>query len=160
MAVLHTLIRYGVEFVVIGGFASRIHGSPLNTNDLDICYSREPKNLENLAAALVDMEARLRGAPDDVPFQLEAATLKAGDHFTFLTKYGAFDILGTPSGSTGFEELFKTADKTNLDGLEVLVSSIDDLIKMKVAAGRPKDLYQAEVLGALRDEIESGETRS
>lgn len=155
LAALKNLIHFGVEFVVIGGFASRILGSPLNTNDLDICYSRTPDNLERLAVALTDMGARLRGAPDDVPFQLDAATLKAGDHFTFITKFGAFDILGTPAGSEGFNGLARSAEKTNLDGLEVLVASIDDLITMKLAAGRSQDLYQAEILGALREEIDS-----
>lgn len=152
---MQTLVDFDVEFVVIGGFASRIHGSPLNTNDLDICYSREPRNLERLASALKEMNSRLRGAPDDVPFPLDAATLKAGDHFTFLTKYGAFDILGTPAGSEGFQEMKRMAQKTRLNGLEIFVASLDDLIKMKLAAGRPQDLYQAEILGALREEIEN-----
>ncbi len=153
---MKTLADFGVEFVIVGGFASRIHGSPLNTNDLDICYSLEPRNLERLASALKEMNARLRGAPDDVTFLLDAATLKAGDHFTFLTRFGALDILGTPSGSEGFKEMAKMAQKTKLDGLEVLVASLDDLIKMKLAAGRPQDLFHAEILGALREEIENG----
>lgn len=147
LAALRTLRDFDVDFVVIGGFASRIHGSPLNTNDLDICYSRDEGNLEKLAAALKDMDAR----PEDL---LDPAMLKAGDHFTFLTKYGAFEILGTPAGSNGYDELVKTADKTNLDGLQVWVTSLDDLIRMKLAAGRPQDLYQAEVLGALQEEID------
>lgn len=151
LAALRTLRDFDVDFVIIGGFASRIHGSPLNTNDLDVCYSRDEENLEKLASALKDMDARLRGAREDI---LDAATLKAGDHFTFLTKYGAFDILGTPADSNGYDELVKTADKTNLDGLEVWVTSLDDLIRMKLAAGRPQDLYQAEVLGALQEEID------
>jgi hypothetical protein len=61
-----------------------------------------------------------------------AATLRAGDHFTFVTNYG------------------------DLDGLTVAVASLDDLIAMKQAAGRPKDRIEVEVLGALRDVIAEG----
>ncbi|HVE75622.1 MAG TPA: hypothetical protein VND22_02515 [Actinomycetota bacterium] len=152
---MQTLQEFSVDFVVIGGFAGRIHGSPLNTNDLDICYSREAGNLERLASALNEMDARLRGAPEDLPFRIEAETLRAGDHFTLLTRFGAFDVLGTPAGTTGFDQLKTTAQEVDLDGLEVFVASLDDLIKMKLEAGRPQDMYQAEVLGALRDEIDN-----
>jgi hypothetical protein len=89
-----------------------------------------------------------------LPFQLDARTLLAGDSFTFVTDAGDFDLLGTPEGTGGYEDLARTAVKTDLDGLVVLVASIDDLIRMKKAAGRPKDLIELEVLGALRDEID------
>ncbi|HWC32494.1 MAG TPA: hypothetical protein VG709_05135, partial [Actinomycetota bacterium] len=55
----------------------------------------------------------------------------------------------------GFEQLERAADDVDLDGFSVRVASIDDLIRMKRAAGRPKDLIEVEVLGALRDEIDA-----
>ena len=99
----------------------------------------------------------LRGAPEDVPFVLDARTLANGDHFTFVTDAGNLDILGTPAGVPGFDELERTADRMDLDGLSVLVASIDDLIRMKRASARPKDLIEVEVLGALREEVEADE---
>jgi hypothetical protein len=80
-----------------------------------------------------------------------------GNSFTFITDAGSLDILGSPSGIPGgYEELDRGADKVLLTGgLEVKVASIDDLIRMKRAAGRPKDLIEVEVLGALRDEIDA-----
>lgn len=154
---IRTLADHSVRFVLIGGFAGRLHGSPTLTNDLDLCYARDPANLRALAAALRSLRARLRGAPDGVPFVLDARTLAAGDHFTFQTDAGALDCLGTPSGISGFDQLARAAVRMDLDGLVVDVASVEDLIRMKQAAGRPKDLIEVEVLGALRDEIEERE---
>lgn len=151
---LGVLTRHRVDFVVIGGIAASLHGSPMVTHDLDICYARDRENLERLASALRELGARLRGAPDDVPFILDAKTLRMGDHFTFSTEAGALDCLGTPSGVSGFEEIAKNAVTYDLEGLRVRVTSLDDLMRMKAAAGRPKDRIALENLGALREEID------
>jgi len=154
---LRVLDRHGVRFVVIGAFAGRLLGSSTVTRDLDLCYARDAANLEALAAALRELEARLRGAEDDAAvssFQVDARSLRAGDHFTFTTVAGHLDVLGAPAGSTGYEELARTAETLDLDGLRVRVASIDALIRMKRAAGRPKDLIEVEVLAALRDELD------
>jgi hypothetical protein len=156
---LQTLHRHDVRFVVIGGIGARLHGSPTVTRDTDICYERAPENLERLAQALEDLGARLRGVDEDVPFLLDAKTLGAGDHFAFRTRAGDFDVLGTPSGVAGFDELAERAKPFDIDGITVLVASIDDLIRMKRAAGRAKDLIEVEVLSAVRDEIELGDQR-
>jgi hypothetical protein len=156
---LETLDRQGVRFVVIGAFAGRLLGSPSLTRDLDICYARDRENLEALAAALHELHARLRGVDEDVPFRLDAKTLANGDSFTFVTDAGDFDILGTPSGTTGYDELTRTAEETDLGGIRVQVASIDSLIRMKRAAGRPKDLIEVEVLAALRDELDQAAGR-
>lgn len=151
---LRTLVSHRVRFVIIGAFAGRLLGSPTVTRDLDICYDRNPDNLEALAQALRQLNARLRGAPPDVPFKLDARTLAAGDHFTFTTDAGSLDVLGTPAGVAGYGELARAAEALDLDGVRVLVSSIDDLIRMKRASGRPKDLVEVEILGALREELD------
>ena len=93
------------------------------------------------------------GAPTTtLPFSLDAKTLAAGDHFTFVTDLGDLDCLGIPAGTLGYDDLMKSAVDVDLDGLVVAVASIDDLIRMKRAAGRPRDLAELEILGALRDE--------
>ena len=154
---LTVLARHRVRFVVIGGYGARLRGSASITNDTDICYAREQEDLRRLAAALQELGAKLRGkgVPEDLPFILDAKSLERGDHFTFSTDAGALDILGTPAGVRGFDELNKDADDFDLDGLTVRVPSIDALMKMKRAAGRPKDIAELEVLGALRDEVEA-----
>jgi hypothetical protein len=156
---LQVLVRHRVEFVVIGGLAGTLWGSSRITFDLDICYARDRANLERLADALREMGATLRGAPPDVPFRLDAQSLHRGDAFTFATGFGAVDILGTPAGSTGFDELARGATERDLDGRKVRVCALDDLIRMKRSAGRAKDRADVEILGALRDEIDEREAR-
>jgi hypothetical protein len=151
---LRTLVDHDVRFVLIGGYAAALRGSPMITGDLDICYARDEENLRALADALRRLEARLRGVEEDVPFRLDAETLEAGDHFTFSTTAGAVDCLGTPSGTEGFADLDASATDEDLDGLVVRVASLDDLIRMKRAAGRPQDLIAVEWLSALRDELD------
>ena len=66
------------------GVAARLHGSPSLTRDVDICHSRSPENLENLADVLRSLHARLRGVDEDVPFLLDARTLQAGGSVTLF----------------------------------------------------------------------------
>jgi hypothetical protein len=150
---LRALQHHEVRFVVIGGLAGRLWGSPTMTNDIDICYDREPANLERLAAALTDLHARLRGVDEDVPFRLDALTLAKGQNFTFTTDMGALDVLGMPAGVRGFNDLAVNATRFDLgEGVVVPVCDLDDLIRMKRAAGRPKDRIELEILSAVREE--------
>src|SRR5258708_30428771 len=156
-AALRMLQRHGVRFIVIGGVAGRLWGSPTMTNDIGICYARDHANLQHLTAALRDLRARLRGVDDEVPFLLDAQTLAAGQNFTFTTVVGSLDILGLPAGVRGFEELDANAVSFDLgEGLVVRVCHLDDLIRMQQAAGRAKDRIEVEVLSAVGDETENG----
>ena len=157
LGTLRLLARHRVRFVLIGGQAAVVRGSPVLTQDLDICYAPDPDNLERLAAALRELRATLRGAPPGLPFQLDAKTLRAGGHFTFDTALGPLDCLGTPAGTNGFRDLDARAEDMDLDELIVRVASLDDLIRMKRASGRTKDRIALEWLGALRDEQRPGE---
>ncbi len=150
---LETLNRHGVRYVVIGGIAARLLGSPTVTRDLDVCYARDADNLRALAGSLAELHPQLRGADPGLAFRLDARTLRAGDTFTLETDAGDLDIMGTPAGTDGYADLARSATRTDLGGVEVLVAAVDDLIRMKRAAGRPKDLIEVEVLGALRDEL-------
>ncbi|MEO7119287.1 MAG: hypothetical protein ABIZ34_09990 [Candidatus Limnocylindrales bacterium] len=153
-ALLRVLVAHRVRFVVIGGVGAQLLGAPLLTYDLDICYARDAENLQAIAAALRSIDATLRGAPAGLPFRLDAKTLANGDSFTFETSLGSFDILGTPSGTSGFDELDTAASWSDIEGGRVRVAALDDLIRMKRAAGRVKDRVHLEDLGALRDELD------
>jgi predicted nucleotidyltransferase len=72
-------------------------------------------------------------------------------NFTFDTKHGAFDCLGEPSGRFDYEQLKRNAEELDIFGMTIHVASLDDLIRMKRAAGRAKDLIEVENLAALRD---------
>ena len=143
-----------VRYVVVGAFAGRLLGSPTLTRDLDICHATDAANLEALVTVLRRLNARLRGTDRPVPFRIDARSLDALQSLTLTTDAGDLDLLAIPAGTEGFEDLARTATPTDLDGLTVLVAGIDDLIRMKRAAGRPKDLIELEVLGALRDELD------
>ena len=155
VAGLRGLVDHGVRFVLIGGYAAALRGSPMMTGDVDICPARDRRNLDRLAEALQSLHARLRGAPADAPFVLDGRALEAGDHFTFATDTGPMDCLGTPAGTDGFMDLDASATDEDLDGLVVRVASLDDLIRMKRAADRPQDRIAVEWLSALRDELDS-----
>ena len=152
LRILRALVEHDVRFVVVGGIAGRLCGSTTVTNDLHICYARDAANLGALAAALRALKAKLRGADRDVPFHADAKTLQMGDPFTFVTVAGNLDCLGTPAGTAGYDQLMRTA--TTMDaGVTIAVASIDDLILMKRAAGRLKDLVELAILTAVRDEM-------
>lgn len=153
-AVIRLLGGHGVRYVVIGGLAAVTHGAPIVTQDVDLCHAREPDNLERLATALQEVHAHLRGATPGLPFRLDARTLAKGDAFTFTTDLGWIDLMATPAGTEGYDDLARTADSFQLFGHRVLIAGVDDLIRMKRAAGRPKDLLAIEELGALRQELD------
>ena len=152
LAALRALVAAGVRFVLIGGVAARIHGSPSLTRDVDVCYARDRDNVERLATVLRDLHARLRGVDEDVAFVLDGRTLLAGADFTFVTDVGDVDVLALPAGVNGYDELAAGAESVDLDGVSVLVASLDDLMRMKRSTGRAKDRAELEILAAIADE--------
>lgn len=156
--ILRRLQAHNVRFVLIGGLAAKAHGSPTLTVDIDICPARDLANLDGLAAALGELGAVLRGAPRDLPFHPDRRTLERVELLTLATDHGDLDVVLRPPGVNGFEELRANAVDAELDDrLVVPVGALDDLIRMKRAAGRPKDRVELEILGALRDEIDEAE---
>lgn len=149
------LTQRRVDFVVIGGIAAVLLGSPRLTRDLDICVSTEPANLDALERVLVELEARLRDAPDDVPFVPDGRALRQVELLTLVTSAGWLDLVVRPKGAPVYERLRRNAERIDVGGQTVLVASIDDLIAMKLAAGRPKDLAdvdELETIQRLREE--------
>ena len=147
------LVRHGVDFVLAGGLAGVVLGSAYQTGDVDVVYERSVENLERLAAALRELRVTLRGAPNDLPFQLDARTLAAGQNFTFDTHFGSLDILGDPAGAPHYETLRRDSAQHDVGGVTIAVSSIDHLIAMKQAAGRPRDKLMVSEYKLLADEI-------
>src|SRR5829696_2108454 len=139
-APLRLLGEYNVHCVIIGGIAATIHGSLLLTNDLDVCYARDSTNQERLAGAFQSVNARLRNAPEGIPFIPDAETLKRGLNFTFSTDIGDLDLLGEVRGVGNYEEVLAGSITVDLFGHRFAVIDIGKLIVAKRAAGRPKDL--------------------
>jgi hypothetical protein len=154
--ILRRLTGADVRFVLVGGLAAQAHGSPSVTYDLDICYARDPENLQRLAAVLFDIMAVRRGLPDDAPRMppLDERTLRAGGLFTLTTRFGDLDLIANPEPGLDYEQLAPGAMAATVFGVPLSVAALDDLIAMKRAAGRPKDRIELEILGALREEID------
>jgi hypothetical protein len=152
---LRALLEHEVAFIVIGGFAARVWGSPTVTNDLDVCYASGHANTERLAATLRSLNARLRDFDPALPFVLDGRTISLGNSFTFETEGGNLDCLATPAGTAGFDDLARNAALLDLgEGLEIHFASLDDVMRMKRAAGRKKDRIELEVLEAVKAERE------
>ncbi len=150
VAVLGALIDGGVDFVVIGGVAVAIQAMPRFTKDLDICYSTARSNLDVLGEALVSLKARLRGVADEVPFVPDARTLTQTEIMCLTTPAGDIDLLINPAGAPPYGTLRRRADIVELGGQSVRIASIEDMLAMKNAAGRPQDLIDVESLESAR----------
>jgi hypothetical protein len=149
---LSRLIKHGVDFVLVGGQAGISHGSSYPSYDLDVIYARGHDNVVRLVAALKENGVRLRGAPADVPFELETRTIENGANFTFITPYGELDVLADAAGMPSYEQLRAGALDREVFGHVVKVASIDHLIAMKRAADRTKDKLMVEEYIVIADE--------
>ncbi|MFY9581124.1 MAG: hypothetical protein WAQ33_17570 [Gaiellaceae bacterium] len=153
LPLLGRLADADVDFVVIGGVAGGAHGSSYPTYDLDIAYERSRENIEKIITVLREVNAKLRGAPAEVPFQLDARTIENGSHFTFMTDYGAFDLLSDLNGAPPYPALRKAAARREVNGRLIHFASLDHLIAMKDASGRTKDKLMGTEYRVLADEI-------
>jgi Nucleotidyl transferase AbiEii toxin, Type IV TA system len=149
-SLLRRLTDAEVDFVIVGGVAVVLQASPRFTRDLDICYATAQENLERLARVLADLDAMLRGVDEDLPFVPDARTLRRTRILTLSTGEGNIDLLVEPDGAPSYVSLRRNADRMDLDGLTIAVASIEDMIAMKRAAGRPQDLVDLESLELAR----------
>ena len=149
------LDRHQVRYVLIGGLAAVLHGSPLPTVDVDICPASDTANLQRLAKALEDLDARVR-TPDTaegVQFPRDAQFLSRVALLNLVTRAGDLDLCFMPAGTRGYDDLAIGASAVRVFDLSVPVASLEDVIRSKEAANRPKDLRALPVLRSLLEEI-------
>ena len=139
----------GVDCLMVGGFAATIHGSARLTQDVDFVYSRSPRNIERLVSALRPYDPYLRGAPPGLPFEWSAATVERGLNFTLTTAIGDVDLLGEIAGGGDYAALLPHSEEVALFGCRCRCLGLRELIRVKRAAGRPKDLESVAELEAL-----------
>lgn len=149
---LAALVDGEVDFIVIGGMAAVAHGSSHVTVDLDVVYERSEFNIRRLADALAPLNPYLRGAPPELPFCLDAATISAGLNFPLRTTAGDLDLMGEASGSGSYPNLVGETVERVVFGYRCRFVNLPTLIRLKRAAGRPKDLERIAELEALREE--------
>jgi hypothetical protein len=149
--VVDTLNQHDVRYVLIGGVAATLHGSPLRTGDTDVCPDARPDNLEKLASALRALNARIRteGVEGGLPFSCDAAFLSRVALLNLETEAGDLDVSFTPSGTRGYDDLAARVARFDLDGVVAPTAALLDIIRSKTAANRPKDQASLPVLEEL-----------
>jgi len=148
-AIVRILAKHRVRYVVIGGVAATVHGAPIpDTLDMDITPERSKANEERLAAALADMEAKLRapGLDEGFAIPLDGRTFKKMVTMTFVTKHGPLDVSFRPDGTEGYEDLARDSSTVKELGVEIPIASLRDIIRSKEAAKRSKDAEHLPIL--------------
>jgi predicted nucleotidyltransferase len=158
-ALVRALADAGVEFILVGGVAAIAHGSARLTRDVDVVYRRSPNNLGRLVLSLAPYHPYLRGAPPGLPFRWDQATLQRGLNFTLTTDLGSLDLLGEITGGGRYEDLLPGTLRIQIYGVECHCLNLEQLIHVKRAAGRPRDLEAIAELEVIRDERRRAENR-
>ena len=149
---LPLLLKHKVKFILIGGGAAMAHGSARATYDVDVVYARDRENIRRLIEAIGPHSPYLRGAPPGLPFVFDEKTVRNGLNFTLTTALGDIDFLGEVAGGGTYEQLRPHSEKVNAFGCKFLCVSLERLIQLKRAAGRPRDLEAIAELQALLEE--------
>jgi hypothetical protein len=152
---IRVLTRHRVQFILIGALAARLYGFPRLTADADITPASDKKNLEHLAAALTELDAKVytESVPEGLFFDRSAAALGRATMWNLVTNAGRLDIAFIPSGTKGYADLATDAKKFDAFGVGFLVASLDDIIRSKEAARRGKDEEDVVLLRALKQTL-------
>ena len=155
---LDALVDHNVRFVLIGGVAERLLGSPRTTNGLDICPATDSRNLARLAETLNELGAAYRpaglesGFPAPEPWS--SKSFSAFQTLALVTRYGWLDVVFRPDGTTGYGDLIRHSADESVSGQTINVADVSDLIRIKEAIGTPEYLAHLPLLYELRDERE------
>ena len=149
-SLLAALIDAGVEFIVVGGVAAGIHGVIVSTGDLDVVYSRDPKNLERLESVLILLDGSYLMNPNA---KVLASRFDGPGHHNLSTKYGRLDLLGSAVGGVGYPELIDNTMTVDLGaGRSVPVLDLPTLIHIKEQLHEDKDKLHLLMLKRLQAE--------
>ncbi|MBS1861333.1 MAG: hypothetical protein JSS68_06415 [Actinobacteria bacterium] len=152
-AIFATLDRHGVDYVAIGGIAANAHGSRRLTLDVDIVPAPDQDNYARLAAALdelgapaIAVDSAFRDLDPRHTFDLARAEV-----LKLPTTVGDLDLLIGAPGAPPYADLRARAIEVEVRGTPVRIASLDDLIAMKRASGRPQDLRDIADLTGLEE---------
>lgn len=148
------LAHHDVEYVTIGGIAIQAHGGQRLTQDLDVAIAASKDNLERLAGALVDLDARVLGPGGKRSRSVPTALpLASSDHWRLITVHGSLDVVTLPAHLGSFADMRARAHEVPLGDLSIPIAHRQDLLEMKRAAGRPQDLADVRLLESLDDAL-------
>jgi len=154
-ALLKRLLDHDVDFVLAGGLACVVHGSPLVTQDVDICVFFDDLQIAKLREALKDLEPRFRMNPNFKPSFLDHP--KRSDELKNIyleTNLGILDMLSELQPIGDFQTVKRRAVTIRLYDHDCKVVSLEDLIRIKELMSRPKDketlLHLREILRKIK----------
>jgi hypothetical protein len=155
--IFEALQRHQVEYLTIGGVAVNVHGHVRNTRDVDILIEWTGENMQCLAAALGDLDARLFGVDAEHlgVDPCDPNDLLNGGNFRLRTAAGGLDLFdpGEIPGGRPYEEMRPRAVEAVVQGVRIRAVGFDDLIRLKREAGRDRDIEDvATLLKAQRQE--------
>jgi hypothetical protein len=155
--IFEALQRHEVEYLTIGGVAVNAHGHVRNTRDVDILIEWNAENMECLAAALADLDAKLFGVDADVDPR-DPDDLLNGGNFTLRTAAGGLDLFDPDEipGGRPYDEMRPRAVEAVVEGVRIRAVGFDDLIRLKREAGRGRDLEDVATLLAAKRAAEAG----
>jgi hypothetical protein len=159
---LDALLEGGVEFLVVGGIAVGAHGFERATKDLDIVPSPARSNLDRLYEVLTSLAAQpvelADFAPEELPLKLSPAALAEGGNWFLTTRFGRLDLMqhleGVVEAPADYAELLDRAMTVETPVGAVRFAGYEDLLRMKLAAGRDLDLVDVRALREARGELE------
>ena len=143
--ILHALSDEKVRFILVGAYALAAHGYPRATMDIDIWVMPSPANAEATLRALRRFGAPLHNLTKE-DLQIDGTIFQIG------VAPRRIDIITAASGLK-FEETFQNSISMIIEGIEVHIPSIDDLIHNKKSSGRTKDLADVELLESLKNAV-------
>lgn len=146
--IVTVLARHGVQYVLIGALAARLQGFPRVTADADITPRRDQENLERLARALRELDARVytESVPEGLSFDCSASTLERAEMWNLVTSAGRLDVAFQPSGTGGYADLARGAVRFEVFGVELQAARLEDILRSKQAADRPQDRQDVVVI--------------
>ena len=135
---LEVLVRHEADFIIVGGVAALLVGSPIPTMDLDILYEPSAENIERLLKALREIHARYRD-PAGRHIEPDEAKLATNKLNLFRTDLGALDLLRFVGPGLSYAEYIDRTEAYEVSGLTVRALDVEALIETKEMANRPKD---------------------
>ncbi len=139
LVVLRALHAREVEYVLIGGVAAVLQGSPLPTYDIDITPAPGERNLTRLRDALADLDAVTLTATAGAEQALGESDV------SLYTPFGHIDVHHRPAGFASYAELRRGSRPIQLEpDLTLHASSLRDIIRSRLAAGDDRQLPALE----------------
>lgn len=156
LRVIDALNRHDVRYVIVGGFAAYLHGTRRLTIDLDLVVDLAPDAARNAIDALlsIGLSSRLPVEPHQFADPAHRAQWVREKHMTLFTMFDpatpGFVVDLFAESPKDFEALFASATTIELEGRSARICAIDDLIAMKLQAGRAQDLLDVESLREIK----------